>query len=78
MYLLLYISSLIVCLLPTFNQYKNSNNYRSLGASGAVSAIVFAVIFLEPTSTSGLILIPIEVPSFIFGFIYLTVTYYLA
>ncbi len=78
MYLLLYISSLVVCLLPTYSANKNNSNYRSLGASGAISAVVFAFIFLNPTAGLSLIIIPIPAPAFIFGFVYLGVTYYLA
>lgn len=78
-YLLLYISSLFFCLLPTYFKNKNNYNYRSLGASGAVSAIVFAFIFLAPLQGIGLIIIPgLTAPAFIFGFIYLGVSAYLA
>jgi membrane associated rhomboid family serine protease len=78
LFLLLYISSLIVCLLPTYFKHKNDYHYRSLGASGAVSAIVFTFIFLAPTAKIGLILIPIKAPAFIFGIIYIIVSAVLA
>jgi membrane associated rhomboid family serine protease len=79
MYLLLYISALFVCLLPTYFKHKDSYHYRSLGASGAVSAIVFAFIFLDPLQGIGLIIIPgINLPAFLFGIIYLGVSAYLA
>ena len=77
-YLLLYISALIVCLVPTYYQHKNQYNYRSLGASGAVSAIVFAGIFLQPTMQIGFFIIPPIIPGFIFGPIYLGLTAYLS
>ncbi len=78
-YLFLYISSLFFCLLPTYFNNKENYNYRSLGASGAVSAIVFAFIFLAPIQGIGLIIIPgLTAPAFIFGFIYLGVSAYLA
>ena len=51
---------------------------RSLGASGAVSAVVFAAIFLEPLNGIGLIFIPgITIPGFVFGPLFLIVTAYL-
>jgi membrane associated rhomboid family serine protease len=53
LYLFLYLSSLAVCLIPTYFQQKDRYNYNSLGASGAVSAIVFAGIFLMPTIQIG-------------------------
>ena len=78
-YLFLYISSLFFCLLPTYFKNKENYNYRSLGASGAVSAIVFAFIFLAPLQGIGLIIIPgLTAPAFIFGFIYLGISAYLA
>jgi len=78
-YLLLYLSALFVCLLPTYFKHKDSYHYRSLGASGAVSAIVFAFIFLDPLQGIGLIIIPkLHLPAFLFGMIYLGVSAYLA
>ncbi len=78
LFLLLYFSALVVCLLPTYFKNKNNYYYKSLGASGAVSAIVFAFIFLAPTAKIGLMFIPIHAPAFLFGIIYLGISYYLA
>src|SRR5262252_3733080 len=58
-YLLMYISALIVCLLPTYKKNRNNYYYRSLGASGAVSAVVFCYILLSPLQKLGLIFFPI-------------------
>ena len=74
LYLLMYLSSLFFCLLPTYNKNKDNYNYRSLGASGAVSAVVFAFIFLEPLRRIGIIFIPVMIPGFIFGFLYLVIS----
>ncbi|MGF7231548.1 rhomboid family intramembrane serine protease [Arachidicoccus sp.] len=78
LYLLLYVSALMVCLLPTYFKNKDNYAYKSLGASGAVSAVVFASILLMPTSEIGLIFVPfLRLPSFIFGAIYLIITAWL-
>ena len=77
-YIILYLSSLVVCLVPTFLKHKNHYNYNSLGASGAVSAIVFVGIFLQPTIQIGFFIIPPIIPGFIFGPIYLAITAYLS
>jgi membrane associated rhomboid family serine protease len=77
-YLALYITALFVCLLPTYYEHKDNYYYRSLGASGAVSAIVFAFMFLNPTQGIGLLFIPFYIPGFIFGPIYLIVSSMLA
>lgn len=70
-YLVMYVSALIVCLLPTYRKHKNDYHYRSLGASGAVSAVVFCFILLDPLQKLGLIFIPIFIPGFIFGALYI-------
>lgn len=79
LYLLMYLSSLYFCLLPTYLKNKDNENYRSLGASGAVSAVVFAFIFLEPMRRIGIVFLPSSwmLPGFIFGGIYLVISSYL-
>ena len=52
LYLILYIAALAICLVPTYLQHKDNYHYRSLGASGAVSAVIFVGIFLNPTMGS--------------------------
>jgi membrane associated rhomboid family serine protease len=77
LYIALYVISQFLCLIPTYTKHKDDYYYRSLGASGAVSAIIFAGIFLAPLQKMGIMFIPIGIPGFIFGFIYLGVTAYL-
>jgi len=77
-YIILYVISLIVCLLPTYFQNQNNYHYRSLGASGAVSAVIFAGIFLYPTMGMGIFPIPFHIPGFVFGPLYLILSAYLA
>ena len=76
LYLLMYLTSLFFCLLPTYSKNKDNYNYRSLGASGAVSAVVFAFIFLEPMRRIGIAFLPPSwmIPGFIFGFLYLLIS----
>ena len=50
-YLSLYFLGLIVSDIPSYIKHKDDYNYRSLGASGAVSAVVFAAIVLNPWSS---------------------------
>ncbi len=78
LYLLMYISALVVSLLPTYLKNKDNTSYRSLGASGAVSAVVFANIMVEPIRGIGLVFIPgFFIPGFLFGLIYLGISSYL-
>jgi len=76
-FIILYVTALIVCLLPTYLKHKNDYHYRSLGASGAVSAIVFAGILLFPTKEIGIFILPPFIPGFIFAPIYLFISAYL-
>jgi membrane associated rhomboid family serine protease len=77
MYLLMYLTSLFFCLLPTYMQHKNNSAYRSLGASGAVSAVIFAFILLNPLIPMGLLFIPFRIPGFLFGLLFLILSSYL-
>jgi membrane associated rhomboid family serine protease len=78
LYTILYVAALVACLLPTYFKHKNDGYYRSLGASGAVSAVIFAGIILYPTMGLRIFPIPLDIPAFIFGPLYLIVSAYLA
>jgi membrane associated rhomboid family serine protease len=77
LYVLLYLLGLIFSILPTWFKEKDNVHYRSLGASGAVSALVFAYILVYPMNFMGIIFIPIFLPAFIFGIIYVVTSIYL-
>ena len=76
-YFIMYILALIVSILPTYYKNANNRNYRSLGASGAVSAVVFAGLMISPLSMIGFFIIPPIIPGFIFGPLYLLCSAYL-
>jgi membrane associated rhomboid family serine protease len=70
---------IIFSTLPSIIKNHNNPNYRSLGASGAVSSVVFAYIIIYPLRELGLILIPgLFLPGFIFGVLYLIAEHYLS
>ena len=71
LYLAMYVSALVVSLLPTYFKNINNYNYRSLGASGAVSAVVFAGLIIAPDQPIYIYFIPIGIPGFIFAPLYL-------
>jgi membrane associated rhomboid family serine protease len=73
-YLGMYVLALAISIIPTYMNNKDNYHYRSLGASGAVSAVIFAGILFFPTASLGLFFIPIYVAGFIFGIIYLLVS----
>lgn len=72
---LLYIGGLVVSILPSYLKHQNDPNYYSLGASGAVSAVLFAFVLLRPGATIYLFVIP--VPALIFGVAYLAYSWYM-
>jgi membrane associated rhomboid family serine protease len=78
LYLGMYLLALVACLLPTYFKNKDNYHYKSLGASGAVSAVVFVGIFLFPLSKIGLFIIPPVIPGFIFAPIYLIASAYMS
>jgi len=63
----LYLSALPLSLLYSYFRYNTKTNYASLGASGAVSAIIFTAILINPTMKIGLFLIPPIIPGYFFG-----------
>jgi membrane associated rhomboid family serine protease len=74
LYLLMYVLALVASLLPTYFKNRNNEYYRSLGASGAVSAVIFAGILLDPLNKIYLMFIPVGIPGFVFGPVYLLIS----
>jgi membrane associated rhomboid family serine protease len=77
MFLLLYLTALAAASLPDYLKHKDDYSFRSLGASGAVSAVIFASIVILPTVEVGLIFIPKGIPGYIFAVLYLAISFYL-
>ena len=77
LYLLMYVSALVVAILPTYYKNKDNYQYRSLGASGAVSAVIFAGLMLAPETEVYLFFVPIPIPGFIFAPLYLIISAFL-
>ena len=77
-YILLYLGGIIFATLPAFKNHSENPSYNSLGASGAVSAVVLAVILLLPTMDIYIFFIPIGIPAFIVGGAYLFYEYYMS
>jgi membrane associated rhomboid family serine protease len=75
-FFILYIGALIVSVLPTYFKQKNNYNYRSLGASGAVCAVLFAFILLKPWETIFLFFIPI--PAIVYAVLFLVYSMYMS
>lgn len=78
LYILMYVLAIPISSLLSLFKHKNNHYYNSVGASGAVSAIVFTTILLAPKLPLGIIFIPIQLPAYIFGLLYLAYTFYMS
>lgn len=75
-FLVLYLlGALFATLIPYIRQQDNPS-YRSLGASGAVSAVIFASIIWNPGFDIYIMFIPFGIPAYLFGPLYLLYEYY--
>ncbi len=70
-----YLSAIVVSILPTYLKNVNNPNYRSLGASGAVSAVLFAFVLLQPWAT--IIIFVIPCPAIIYAVLYVAYSIYM-
>ncbi len=68
---LLYTLSLILSDLPSVQKHKGDFWYHSLGASGAISAVIFSFILFQPMTMMMIMPIPFHIPAIIFGVLYL-------
>ncbi|HEX9980108.1 MAG TPA: rhomboid family intramembrane serine protease [Flavobacterium sp.] len=73
---LIYIGSLVFGSLLTLYFHKNEYSYRAVGASGAVTGVLYSAILLQPDMSLYLFFIPIPIPAYIFGIGYLLYSIY--
>lgn len=78
LYVVLYVSAIAVASLWDLFKNRDNPNYNALGASGAVSAVLFASILFDPKMGIYIYLIPIPVPGYIFAPLYLLYCWYMA
>ncbi|WP_257387252.1 rhomboid family intramembrane serine protease [Tahibacter caeni] len=72
---LLYVGGLVASILPSYVRHQNDPNYYSLGASGAVAAVLFAGVLLRPGATIYVFFIPM--PALVFGIAYIAYSWYM-
>ena len=75
-FLIIYFGSLLAGSLYSLQYHKNEPYYSAVGASGAVSGIVYSSILLYPGMELFLFFIPIPIPGYIFGVGYLLYSIY--
>jgi membrane associated rhomboid family serine protease len=75
-FVLLYLAGLIVSHAGTYFKHRNDPDYGSLGASGAISAILFAAILFFPHQSLYIIPIPVAIPAPLFAIGYLAYSWW--
>ncbi len=78
LYLDLYLTGLVVSSSVDLIRHRDHTYYNAVGASGAVSAALFAAILLNPSMKIAMLLIPIPMPGWVFGILYLLYCFYMA
>ena len=73
----MYLAAIIFASVTTLKKHKDDIFYNSVGASGAVSAVLFCSIFFNPWAKLGLYFV-IPVPAIIFGAGYLIYSQYMS
>lgn len=74
-FVMVYFGSLIFGSLLTMLFHKNDYSYRAVGASGAVTGVLYSVILLQPDMMLGLYFI-VPIPAYLFGILYLLYSIY--
>ena len=75
-FLLLFIGSLLAGNLFAYYFHYKDNYYSAVGASGAVTGVLFSALLLYPEIELMLFLIPIPIPGYLFGIVYILYTLY--
>ena len=78
LFAVLYVTAIAVSTIGDLIKYRDDIHYNAVGASGAVSAILFASILFEPKMGIYIFMIPIPVPGYIFAPLYLLYCWYMA
>ena len=76
-YIFLYMGGIVLASFPGYEKHKEHPHYSSVGASGAVAAVVFSGILIDPAQGIYFIFIPFPIPGIIFGIGYLVYSAYM-
>lgn len=75
-FVFVYCGSLLIGSLLSLYFHKNEYQYSAVGASGAVSGVIYSAILLQPGMSLYLFFIPIPIPAYLFGIGYLLYSIY--
>jgi membrane associated rhomboid family serine protease len=77
-FMVFYLLAIVAASSATFFKYRNTPSFASIGASGAVAAVLFASILVHPHSSISFIFFPVPIPGYIFALGYLWYSSYSA
>lgn len=77
LFVLMYAGGIVAATIPAFIKHSDNHYYNSIGASGAVAGVLFAVILLYPDMKIGFILLPVGLPAWVLGLLYLAFESYM-
>jgi membrane associated rhomboid family serine protease len=75
---LLYFGAMFVSCMPSWIKQRNNPSYNSVGASGSVSAVLFATIMFIPMEGMMVFPVPVPIPAFLFAILYLAYSFYMS
>jgi membrane associated rhomboid family serine protease len=77
-FLLLYAGGITFSTLASYIKHRNNDVYNAVGASGAVSAVLFSSIIMNPHMSIIFLFLPVPIPAWLFGILYLVYSAYMA
>lgn len=77
-YILLYLGGIVVSSVPAYEKHKHNVTYSAVGASGAIYAVLFSYILINPATKLEIIFLPIPIPAFVLGILYLVYEWYMS
>ena len=75
-YLIIYFGSLIAGNLLALYIHRNHPGYRAVGASGAVSGVIYSSVIIFPNGGISFLLFPVSIPSWLFGILFILISVY--
>jgi membrane associated rhomboid family serine protease len=73
-FIALYFGSLLAGSLLTFALYHRDPGYRAVGASGAVTGVLFGFVLYSPLTRLSLFMMPVGIPAFVFAILYVVIS----
>lgn len=75
-FIIMYTGAIYASSVSEYFKNRDNQSYSSLGASGAINSLIFSFIIFAPTAQLGFFFIPM--PAWVFGILYLGITFYLS